>query len=614
VSEERTAWRAPAARHGDATDTGRPEAGWAVAPDPASTAAALMRLQRTAGNRAVAGVLARREPAGGGAATGASEDPDPWVIEFFEQLWAEDPASVVRLALEVGRLMPAVGLASGAIADVIGAYQDITAIPTGDAFLATVAGGLISFRSVMNVVTNAVGQVEYVDQLVSDYLASQTVAQTLTGLGIAADTITVPLLGFTVTVNGAATVAKAELTGVMLTLDSLVAFMAGFSSAAGPPADSVKWGELALGYVANVAGDLAGLVNEVAGFFSGGFSQSGAIGQAITSLKNILVILSRASGVSKDLVLGIWNVLGGKAIGDFPDLFPEDEGLSPRPEPGPGRGPSVGPTAGPAPILARATRGLSREPAGNGATPGWRRARMAEVDAASGAVARGDEILESIAGQIDPLLEAAARMAEEAGGGQEALPAIRAGLENALAELEGRLGTVDDLGAQSSALMEEMTGRSEAIAAVVASIESLRLPEIELPDGGVAGTVIQAGLDQIASALESAKELVLVPLRELQAQLAGFAELVVAARSAAETLSAQLAEMTVRLHDSIEQAGTLPEMLQAIVDQALGLTGVAGGMSFDDLRSRWAELGPAIDEARTALAAGTGPPPEVFPG
>jgi hypothetical protein len=54
-------------------------------------------------------------------------------------------------------------------------------------------------------------------------------------------------------------------------------------------------------------------------------------------------------------------------------------------------------------------------------------------------------------------------------------------------------------------------------------------------------------------------------------------------------------------------------MLQAIVDQALGLTGVAGGMSFDDLRSRWAELGPAIDEARTALAAGTGPPPEVFP-
>jgi hypothetical protein len=92
-----------------ASDEERPlPAAPAPAPRPAPlTPAAILQLQRTAGNRAVAGVLARQEAA-------PQDAPDPAVIAFCKAVWPDDLASEVRLVLEPTRLIPLVGLAGGA--------------------------------------------------------------------------------------------------------------------------------------------------------------------------------------------------------------------------------------------------------------------------------------------------------------------------------------------------------------------------------------------------------------------------------------------------------------------------------------------------------------------
>jgi hypothetical protein len=555
--------------------------------------AALIRLQRSGGNRAVAGLMRQGAAGPTAAALPSAGQAGAATVEFFEDLWRDDPASVVRLVLEVGRLWPGFGIAPGAIADAIGAYQDITAIPTGDAFLAGVEGSLIAFRSVVNVVTNAIGQVEYVDQLIQDYLAGQTVAQTLSILGIPADTLTLSIMGFTLAVNETASTLKGELTAVLLTLDTFVAMGAAMASAAGPPEDAMAWGELAVGYVGNMVGDVLGLANEIAGFVTGGFSQSGVVGQAIASLKGIGQVVLTATGKSKDLVLGIWNVLGGKGIGALPNPFAPDEGLTP--------------TAG---ALARAVPGVARQAGGpEGAaaqepSKEWCEEQLAVLSAGADAYARGDATLGDLAAMVEEILETAARLTEDAAAGSDVLPEIRTGLADALADLEQREAAIAEIGPQADAVVASMSGHQATLADVIAAIEGLHLPELPLPpDAGTAGEAIQAAYDGFAGQFESAKELVLEPLREAQSQLEGMAAIATAAQEAASMLSGQLADMTEQLREAVEQSDSLPELLEALLDDSMGLSEAAEGTSFEDLLAQWTESGASLAEARAAVEA-----------
>src|SRR3954452_1397713 len=87
---------------------------------------AILQLQQSAGNRAVAAMIARTRaeaPATAAPAAVTAPAPDPGIVTFCEDLWHDEPGSVLRLVLEPSRLVPGVGLLGGGIADLIAAGQ-----------------------------------------------------------------------------------------------------------------------------------------------------------------------------------------------------------------------------------------------------------------------------------------------------------------------------------------------------------------------------------------------------------------------------------------------------------------------------------------------------------
>src|SRR3954469_22199609 len=117
-----------------------PAAPRSAPPVPGSTAA-LLALQRSAGNQAVARMLAR-EPA---AMDAPAATPDTGLIPALEAFWPHTAWSEGRLALDLLRPIPALGLVTGVVADVMGAWDDLSAVPTGDPVLTAINYGLIGF-------------------------------------------------------------------------------------------------------------------------------------------------------------------------------------------------------------------------------------------------------------------------------------------------------------------------------------------------------------------------------------------------------------------------------------------------------------------------------------
>ena len=124
--------------------------------------------------------------------------------------------------------------------------------------------------------------------------------------------------------------------------------------------------------------------------------------------------------------------------------------------------------------------------------------------------------------------------------------------------------------------------------------------------------MLRAGLDEIGSALASAKEASLEPPRELQSSIAQLQELIDALLQATQTVTALLTDAMGQISDSLAQCESLPDILQMIIDESLAVSGEGEATSFGELRAAWQRLGPMIGEASDAARARmvTGTPPE----
>lgn len=580
----------------------------------------ILALQRAAGNRAVIGALARADAEDGAQTTAPGAD----IIEFCQQLWQDEALSIIRLGAEVGRLVAGpIGLVSGLAGDLIGGYQDLTSIPTGEPVVAGLMGTLIVLRTGFNVVTNAVGQITAVDQLVQNLLGSATVGQTLSGFGIALDAITIPLIGLTVTINEAASLVKLELTGCLTAMDGLVAVGASFGALLAPEEDQQAWAALAAGYWANVIGDLVGLVNELAGFVTGGVSQSGPIGLAIASLKGgsnslirIAIRLIPAIPKLKDFLLGVWNVLGGKVVEGTPVLFPEDEGLSPLPGAALSRLASGG--------------GLAGAP---GAGDPSLEVIIARLEAVRSCHQQGEELVAPASEALDELRTQAAAIAEQGPASVEAAAAIQKTLGQAMAQLEGRLQPLGQLEATTADALAQLTSSQEGLRGFAAAVSAIEMPEIEIPDEvdvelgdntvadtlegaaeavvgaatGTASDAIDALLEPIRAMLETGKQAVVNALEEVES---GLAKLIATLTSIVESIHVQsraVTEIVAQLREGMEQSGGLPEMIQALLDEAAEAAGAEELAELPGLIAAWHELGPSVEGARVrahSLAAG----------
>ena len=600
-----------------------PEAGLAEAVAPAPTpaaqgvtappllsAATLLQLQRSAGNHAVSGILARQAPPGGAAPATAPAGAASVVTTFLSDLWAKDPASAVRLGLEGLRIIPGIGLPAGLVADVIGAGQDLSAIPTGNLALTGVVGVTVALRSATNIAGNGLGQFMTVTQLIEAFTVGLMGAQTGSGAGAPAAVAEIPFLAFLVALNEALTGAKLTLTTCTGMLDFAVFLEAAASTLIGPPADSAEWVGLMQGYLANQVGTLLAFANECLGGISLGMSQSGLIGAALESIEFLIKLFVKNTPAFRDLIMGIWNVLGGQAIGgiELPtreDLFPPPEGLTP-------------------------TDPLSPPPTvsfGAGEISGC----LADLDAMRDGVAQGDAVLGPMADQVAELIAAATEKADEATGSRDAFIRVREAMAGVVADFDGRLALVRDVETQAGAGLEQVTEVNDGLEAAIAAIEGLALPAIELPaptdlgEGavldaieagvdaglGMGADAMQAAVDEIAATLEAAKEATLVPLRELQAGFEPVRAAIEEVVEAARLVAGQLEGAVVEIGALMAQADSLPELLQALIDHCLAAAGVEDGATLDDVRAGWLELGPMIDEASVAARgrlAGASPP------
>jgi hypothetical protein len=578
----------------------------ALAPEPAPprpvplTPAAILQLQRSAGNRAVAGVLARQAPAGAPEA----EAPDPALIAFCKAVWPDDLASQVRLVLEPTRLVPAVGLVGGGVADLIGAGQDLLSVPVGDILRSELnagklaygglVGASIALRSVVNIANNAVGHLEMAPNVAVALGLSATIAEAASGVGAPAAVVTGAATGVPIALSEALGFIKIALSTGTAGLDLIVAL-----EAAGGvllfPDDADEWWSLGYGYLANVGGDLLGMLNDALGLATGGGSQPGAVSQALASAMGIAKTLGKVF-LTFSVPFGmIWNVRGGDAVKQVPG----PEGRTAPPPENDLRSPADAPPTSVLPLARQAVDG--------GAAPGWVAARLAELEAMRDVVARGEPIVRPVAEQMAALVELAAIQAEESAATQQAVGELREGVGTLLAEFETRLELVGGVEEQAAPALEQLTLASDRIGVAIAIIENFTLAgDVDLGEGAVLDAiegVAETGAGMLDAGLDAAKEAALVPLRELQEGFAALRTAVEAMIESARIVLPYLHDAIAQLHEVVETAAGAPELLQATIDQCVEFSTAGEIGSFGELISRWDQLTPEIDAATAEVSA-----------
>jgi hypothetical protein len=530
-------------------------------PAPARSPAAILALQRGAGNQAVARLLAR-EPA-----AAAAPVPDTGVVPMLQAFWPDTAWSQGRLALDLLRPIPGLGLLTGLTADVMGAWDDFSAVPTGDPVLAALNYGLIGFRSGLNLAVNGAQGLLAVSQTLQLKNTLEAGVDLLSGIG-APKVVIDGAQGVLDFLAGSALSLFIEATdGGLLAIDGLIALDAGIWAAIGPVADRDKWKELAYGYLANALGDLVTLPIIAAGFTSANFLPSGILAQGVDSTTALVRTGVLARNAILSALQSFWNVRGGNVLPHVP---------------GTGAGPEQGldPTDPPAGSLARTPQ--------DSADPTW----AGVLAAAQDCFARGDGVLGEAAAGWAELLANAGAMAEGAAEAPEALDALRAELPAIAAGMRARLASVQGLADRLDGGLETVTAVGDRIGELLAAAEGLALPLDEVPEP-VRGT-----LEPAVAALEEAKAGLLEPLRELQATLAALRpQLEVVAGAAHETLGL-LGEGIGRVTDAAAHCDDVAGFVHDVA--TLSVDGEDAG-SIDSALADWHTLGPQIADARAAL-------------
>ncbi len=460
------------------------------------------------------------------------------------------------------------GLFTGLAADVIGFGQDICTVPHGVDFatgqihvgelaFAGLVDVTIALRSVTNAAGNAIGHLISFPQFAAWLGITATASETASGVGAPAAPLTAGATVGAGAVNVVTGFDKAMLTFITGFVDLIVPLEA----AAGQlmfPDKQQQWADLAAGYIANLFGDAAGLVNDIAGVWSAGLSMSGPVSQVLKAVLFLAKQIGWVMGKLKDLVLGAWNVLGGKAVAETPLM-----------------------------------RSAATEPATGGAPgPEWFAARGVDFETMRGHVDQGDSVLGPLEAGIGDLLAQVTAEAAESAGSPEAAAQLRENLTTVLADVEQRLELVSQVEPQAAPLLALLDGGAGQLGAVIDAIDAAKPPSVELGEGAVADTVesvVGAGVD---AAIDAAKQAALAPLREMHAMLTGLPSVIELVVQSAQILAPVLADAAGQLHDALAQTETLPEMIQALIDANVAFASAGEVQSFGELRASWQALGP----------------------
>jgi hypothetical protein len=561
--------------------------------------AGLLTPDGSAGNTAVVAMLARaRGSAGVAAGPRALAAPAGAGVDW-DSVWAfvdEYGLDILRTGFEVGRLVPAIGLWSGLAADSIGWWGEFRSqldiSVEGDdnwLFLAT------TIRNILNIVNNGVGAILYVDQVIQD--------------GAAATIVGAELVPLTLALNEIGSGGKVVLDFGLTMLDAGIgAWARADALSARNPKDAEIFKSLWTSYAANFLGDVFTIVVDSLGFLSGGASQSGAVGQATQTVEGIAHVGIRMSDVILSLIGSMWNVWGGRATGPTASSA------------------GTGGTMARSPVDGANGRASAGDPTA---------ADIAELEAVGRCVSRGDEIMGTVSAFLGERMADAQQVADViAGGGQAAFMTLRDSMVRALDEARTRIDGLREAEALTRTASENSEQFQTAIESLIGMVDALTMPDITIPTDvdigdnpvadaveGVAGAVagaadtgLQAALDSIRNAMESAKAEVRQPLQDLLVKSAEVGEFLALVTEGLRMQLADAEQFMAEAASSIAGVDSLPEMLEALLGEALELAGLPEGTTFGDVVATWASVGPqvaeALDYARSRVSAAAAPPPE----
>jgi hypothetical protein len=262
---------------------------------PLSTPHAVLALQRTAGNAAVARAIAT-------ANAPAAAPAIDWEHIWEELLMAEDgmpTGNTLRLIGELGRAIPVLGAVTGAAADATGAWQDLYGPHW--AYEAPWTHALVGIRGGLNGLNNLWGHVNYAAQLIQDLVVAGTG-------GTAA-----PATG---TVNVCLSFAKGLADLGLATVDGTVVVMSMYNALkATPPTpghpEFDAWMDLALGYSANMGGDVIGAFFDGLDGMTAGAAHTSTLKTAANWILEVYPLSRRVFDMIVGQLQGQLNLRGG---------------------------------------------------------------------------------------------------------------------------------------------------------------------------------------------------------------------------------------------------------------------------------------------------------------
>ena len=550
---------------------------------------------------------------GGGTAGVAAADTAKTGIDWNEMLSEFGPPA--RTILEVGRLIPGWGLVAGFASDSLSFASDISSIPTSkNAALTT---GLVIFRNVVNILNNGLGHVLYVDQLIQDGLAGSVVGAEFTP--------------FTAATNELLAGIKVALDEVQMGTDILVEVEALYEANHAPDsAEAEKWRSLADGYAANILGDVVNTILDLISLSSAGAANTAPVEEAKLPLTLAGAFLEHAApniiGAINN-VLGVW--LGGlvtkgrTAATGAPAAGGAGTGTSPATGGGPAPAPG-GVGAGAQPAVQR-IGGLSGGGDGRGAQAASLRDQALVLDIAGGFIdveapqARAtydgiNVVIESFEAYANDQIAQIDAVVGALSGGKSAFQVIRDAVKAGLDDMNGKLAMAQQLGDGATNAKANAASISAACTAVLSGIDSLVMPDVQIPsvdlgDGVVAdaaaavantaaeaaNAAIELAISGVSTALDTAKDSVRGPVQELKEHADGLGEwLAILATKCTEmvgTLHAQIASFS----EGLGHCNNIEDVINLIIGQVSDLTGMPK-VTVQDLRNTWNSVGPYIDQ------------------
>ena len=529
--------------------------------------------------------------------------------------WAEVASILIppgRTVLEVMRFIPGWGGVAGMASDVAGAYSDLTSIPQNET--GELVSNLVLTRSVITVANGALGHLLYVNQLVQDGLAGSIVGAEFTP--------------FTAGINEALSTVKIFLDVGNGMVDILVEAGALYGrDHATSKEEADQWQGLVDGYAANLAGDVLGLIMDMISLASLGAANTGPAQEVARIFNASGAILKQWGPNLVALLGGIWNVWGGEIVkwlgaGEAPAL---DAGT---PTPTNGSAPVPGQSTEPStPVNAQALADGSPIQRVLGDTPAVVRllAEATALDAAGDIVdlnapqARAaydsvNAIIDVLAEYMDEKMAEIDAVVMAIGDGRTSFQLIRDAVASSIDLLNEKLGMVTELvtvaGNGEAITLQVQEYCDGAIASIDAiQMPSVQIPEVDLGDGlladaaeglansaaGLANEQLQALVDRVASAFESAKAEMKTPIEDVRGKAEGFGEFL---QNVAEVGSHQMGVISGHLatfSQGLSRCENIEQVINLIIGQISAITGVPS-FTVQDLRDLWGDVGGAIDQ------------------